>query len=226
MSDTLHDGGHGSHGHAGHMYHADSASYNQSLGLDQSHHGHSFLSHLLGLDGNDQAAHMHSHHHQHTAVQVDRTPQGSISWSSALQALRVSNIFHGLQVTPNTLFLLLFVGMGVWLYVVYFVRHHEPLANQVLGTGAAYSAAANADRNIVEGIRTAVPIRTGPTTGEIFVPGSTSTSAATPISMQMRGTSLHAPAPSSAANAATLGASYNLPLRTADGLRLRTVVNR
>ena len=67
------------------------------------------------------------------------------------------------------LFLLLFVGMGLWLWVIYWVRHNEPLANQVLGTTNS-SVQAHADRRIVDGIRKAVPIRTSTNTGKVFVP--------------------------------------------------------
>lgn len=200
---------HGGHGH-GHMHHGgDGGSFSQALGVDQGHHGqhHGFLSHLLGLDGHD---HGHHGHHQLPGG-IDQSPQSSASWTSPLQGLKLEHALQGINVTPNTLFLFLFIGMGIWLYVVYFVRHHEPLANQVLGTGAAHSATAASDRHIVAGIRNAVPVRTGPTTGEIYVPN-------TPvISHPHYGT---APA-----TVSTRG-NYYLPVKTEAGLRLKTVVNR
>jgi len=103
---------------------------------------------------------------------VDPTPQGSSTWTSALRGLKLSDALQGINVTPNTLFLILFLGMGLWLYVVYWVRHHEPLANRVLGTGAAQSATAQADRRLVGRMRNALPFHTGPTTGALYVPNS------------------------------------------------------
>jgi hypothetical protein len=105
-------------------------------------------------------------------VPQDKTPQGSPSWSSPLQALKVSDVFQGINVTPNVMFLILFAGFAAWLAVIYWVRHHEPLANQVLGSGGGYSTTAQIDRQLVAGMRYAVPIRTSHSTGAVYVPNS------------------------------------------------------
>jgi hypothetical protein len=86
--------------------------------------------------------------------------------------MKLSDVLQGINVTPNFLFLLLFLGFTAWLGVVYWVRHHEPLANHVLGTGngAAQSASAIADRRLVAGIKKTLPIRTSHETGEFYVP--------------------------------------------------------
>jgi hypothetical protein len=155
---------HGHHHHGGHSGHGavqagsggDTNSLAQALGLGPGHnHGHNFLSHLLGLD------HDHHAHGQHGQ---------QMGWSSALQALKLSDAFQGINVTPNFLFILLFVGLLSWLYVIYWIRHHEPLANSVLGTAAAQSRTAAADRQLVAGIKYALPFRTSASTGDFYVP--------------------------------------------------------
>lgn len=167
MSDMGHHGGHHGHLHAGHG--GDGMGASQAMGSHGQHGHHGFLSHLLGLDHD---SHGHHGHAQHQGVPIDKTPQGSISWASPLQAIKLSDVFQGINVTPNTMFLVLFGGMAAWLGVIYWIRHHEPLANQVLGTGGGYSTTAAADRQLVAGIRNAVPIRTGAQTGAVYVPNS------------------------------------------------------
>jgi hypothetical protein len=167
--------------------------------------------------------------------------------------MKLSDVFQGINVTPNTMFFMLFMGFFLWLYVIYFIRHHEPLANQVIGTGAGYSATAAADRNLVAGIRHAVPIRTGPGTGSVYVPIPGEASAAnlsqspipgsagvtnapySPVSSPVASFGSATPAPSPyaapvlapyAGSEVTTMRAYHLPIRGADGLRLKTVVNR
>jgi hypothetical protein len=96
---------------------------------------------------------------------------------------------QGINVTPNFLFILLFAGFIGWLFVIYWVRHHEPLANSVLGTSVASSPTAAADRRLIAGTKIAFPTRTCAEMGDIYVP--------TP----------QAPAAANAAAAATLPAN-------------------
>lgn len=170
MSDMGHQGGHGGHIHAGHG--GDGAGASHALGLEHGHQQHGFFSHLLGLDhDHGHGAHAgHNHGHQHGQQAGAEQGQGAFSWSSSLQSLKLSDIFQGLNVTPNVMLLLLFAGFAVWIFVVYWVRHHEPLTNQVLGTGGGYASTAHADRKIVAGIRHALPLRTSANTGTIYVP--------------------------------------------------------
>lgn len=97
-------------------------------------------------------------------------PAKKSNFASIARRVKLSDAFQGINVTPNFLFLLLFVGFTAWLWVVYFVRHHEPLANDVLGVGAAHSATAEADRRLVAGIKKTLPIRTSHTSGDFYVP--------------------------------------------------------
>ncbi len=161
---------HGHQNHGGHSVQAgsggDSQSLSQILGLEQHGHGHNFISHLLGLD------HDHGHHVAHGHVQhgVQHGPSHGVTWNSALKALNITNALQGINVSANFLFLLLFIGFFAWLFVIYFIRHHEPLANHVIGSGAAQSATASADRQLVEGIKNAMPMHTRADFGEVYVP--------------------------------------------------------
>ena len=99
-------------------------------------------------------------------------PSQSTIWSTALQGIKLTDALRGIRVSPNFLFFVLFCGMFFWLFVVYFIRHHEPFANQVLGTGAARSASASQDRQIVAGVREAFPVRMSANTGSVYVPNT------------------------------------------------------
>lgn len=101
---------------------------------------------------------------------LPNAPAKKSNFASVARRVKLSDAFQGINVTPNFLFLLLFIGLTAWLWVVYFVRHNEPLANDVLGVGAAHSATAEADRRLVAGIKKTLPIRTSHTTGDFYVP--------------------------------------------------------
>lgn len=164
MSDMGHHGGHMMHsGYGGDGF---GISHNFDLQGAQSQ---GFLSHLFGTDGID---HQHAGHGIGHHIPVDQTPQGSVSWTSALRSVKPSDVLQGLTITNNVWLLIMFFGFFAWLAVVYFVRHNEPLANTVLGTGGAYSTTALADRQLVAGMKNAVPIRTGSSTGAVYVPNS------------------------------------------------------
>lgn len=236
MSDVIVDAGghdHGGHLHAGHG--GDGASVAQLLGLNDHPHGHhGVLGHLFSQDG----AHGHGGHHHHHVGQFSTTPQGSISWSSALRSMKLSDALQGIYITPNMLFLFLGLGFALWLYVVYWVRHHEPLANQVLGTSLGRSVAARADRQIVNGVKNAFPVRTGPTTGMIYVPNSTIEThylpSAPPMSAQAAGAQgmavgagfLPKRQPAFSSGVSVTPGAYHVTVQTPDGLKLKTVVNR
>ncbi len=119
---------------------------------------HGFLAHLLGLD-HDGGGHAHSGHSVHGNA-TGHVSQTAI-WSSALQSLKMSDFTHGLNFTPAMGMFFLFAGFVSWLFILYGIRHNEPLANSILGTApvsqgpAAYCQAA--DRRIVNATR-AMPI--------------------------------------------------------------------
>jgi hypothetical protein len=164
-----HQHGHG--GHGGHAMHSpgggDGQSLAQLLGLggDGAAPQHNFLSHLLGLDHD---AHVHGGGHG----DMGGGPSHSAGWNSALQSVKLSDALEGIKVTPNMLFICMFFCFIAWLGVIYWVRHHEPLANSVLGTAAAHCATSAADRQILAGTKYAFPGRTCAEMGDIYVPGS------------------------------------------------------
>lgn len=130
--------------------------------------GHGFLSQLLGLENEPR----------NTTSSSASATSSAAGWTTAMQSLKVSDAMQGINVTPNFLFILLFAGLTSWLFVIYWIRHHEPLANSVLGTGAARSATAAADRRLIGGVKYALPFHTSATTGDFYVP----TPGAQPIS--------------------------------------------
>lgn len=155
QGDGGHDHGHAMHGHAS--------------------HGQGIIAHLLGLDHNDHGAHgghgdgAHhdgGHGHGHNGGHTAQTP----FWSSALQGIKLSNIFQGINITPNFLLLLLFGSFTAWLGVIYWIRHNEPLANQVLGSGGAYAPTAVSDRKLLHGMKEVFPVKTSQHTGRIYTP--------------------------------------------------------
>lgn len=127
-------------------------------------HGHSFLAHLLGLDHD----HGHAAHHGEGASPGQHPSQTPI-WSMAMGSIKPSNLLHGIQLTTNFWFLVMFLSFTSWLFVLYWVRHHEPVADAVLGDGAAHSATTDFDRKMIGNCRGAIPLGTNAGQG-IYVP--------------------------------------------------------
>ena len=119
--------------------------------LSAKKNGNKFMSHLLGLDHEEK---------------------NSKAAQNVLKGIKITDLFQGIKITPNFLFLCLFMGFFFWLFVIYWVRHHEPLANQVLGTPKVDPQRAAIDMKLVAGVKQAFPVQTSSTTGEIYVPGS------------------------------------------------------
>lgn len=169
------DGGHDHH-HHGHQMHGsggDGGNFlNHVLGYNNHNGHHSFLSHLLGLDhdahhgghGGDgghgdggHGDHGHDHHHHGSeGMNPSQTP----IWTSALQGMKLSHALEGVKISINGWFAIFYILCILWLYFIYWLRHHEPLANQVLGRGAAKYETAAADQQIIDNVRDATPIRT------------------------------------------------------------------
>lgn len=165
-----HDHGHDHGGHDGGQKHG--MSLGQLLGLDHNNH-HNFLSHLLGLDHDcHESGHSDGGHGDHGDQKEGQAPQQTAIWSSALQSMKLSNLFQGINISPNVLFFLMFSAFFSWLFVLYWIRHNEPFANQVLGSNA-YSPTAAADRRLVAGVRGAMPFKTTATSGYIYTPNTT-----------------------------------------------------
>ena len=144
--DHDHHDGHGDHGHGDHGFdhfgddHGgdhdqdhDHDSDHQQKGQGQGLKG--LIARLLGLEkdagalgGGEAGTH---------AAEPGAPPSQSVMYSNALAGISLSEAFQGIRVTPNFLYLCLFAGFTFWLFVVYWIRHNEPLANQVLGTYSA-----------------------------------------------------------------------------------------
>ncbi|MFN8553777.1 MAG: hypothetical protein U0103_20075 [Candidatus Obscuribacterales bacterium] len=161
-----HDHGH-HHGHSVHGSGGEGGNFlNHVLGYNNNNGHHSFLSHLLGLDHD---AH-HGGHGGHGAdgghggdgFQADggQNPSQTPIWSSALQGMKLSHALEGVNISINGWFFIFYLLCILWLFIVYWIRHHEPLANAVLGRGAAKYETAAADRRIIDNCRDATPIRT------------------------------------------------------------------
>ena len=124
-----------------------------SLHANKSGSSNKFISHLLGLD------------------QEESTKGKGKSFAPSLSGVKVTDALQGIKVTPNFMFLLLFLGFFAWLFVIYWIRHNEPLADAVLGKPKVHAAAVEADRHLVNGIKKTFPVQTSARTGEVYVPG-------------------------------------------------------
>ena len=111
---------------------------------------HKLLAHLLGLD--------------------EKKPAQTKGWTPSLKGLKLSDAFAGITFTQNFMWMVLFFGFFGWLFVIYWVRHNEPLANQVLGKPHDHAPTAAADRALVAGIKKVLPVRTSNKTGDFYVP--------------------------------------------------------
>lgn len=110
------------------------------------------------FEGHEHGSESHGHResvHHHEVAQ-----EGNASSTAAYNAgIKLSDIFSGIKITPNGLTALFFVGYAAWLFVIYFIRHNEPLANHVLGTPTAGSPTSHQDRIIVGATKNALPIQ-------------------------------------------------------------------
>jgi hypothetical protein len=129
---------------------------------------------ILGNDthNHNDGLNLHSHgHHQR------RIPSQFSIWLSALQHMRLSKALEGIHVSNNAGLLILFLGFGVWLFVVYHVRHHDPLS-AVIAPGTTtpahkiLSPHRQIDEQVVSHMSGALPLKVYTDTAHIFVPGS------------------------------------------------------
>lgn len=259
------DGGH--HDHGSHSMHGgDGGGFlNNVLGYNQHNGQHSFISHLLGLDHD---AHGGGHAQHGTGTPTGHAPSQTPIWNSAMQAMKLEHAIDGIKITTNGWFFIMFAGFISWLFVLYWIRHHEPFADAVLGKGTVQSPTLAADRRMMDNCREAMPIRTNPNQ-QLFVPipqqfGASSAAAANPQPMPnappsstetpwMPPATLPQTQSAAQANTAALptynlgpyadngiytpqanavslsqanGPAVNMPVPSASGPRLRTIVNR
>lgn len=208
------------------------------------------------------------HYYPPNTHQKKKTYDGSV---------KLSEVFSGFKITINGIVALFFIGYALWLVVIYFIRHNEPLANHVLGTPTAGAPTSHADRLIVGGAKNALPIATTGSAG-FYTPdkkhhaGAAQAKASDPSAfygLNSLGATNHSkivhggrerviihhpePLPGEVSYGTNYGSTwaapatvppagqnpygspmsgsnnsnnYNVPVRTVEGLRLRTVVGR
>ena len=122
-----HDHHHGDGFMGGDGHEHQGASLASILGLS-SQQQHNFIAHLLGLD--------HDTHVGLGGGQPSQIPY----WAVAMQGLKVSHFFEGFSIQPSLWMLIMFSTFITWLFCISWIRHHEPIANAAIGTGAAMSA--------------------------------------------------------------------------------------
>lgn len=96
--------------------------------------------------------------------------QNSNMLGSELQAFSFSTLMDGLKVNSGVRFFALFASFLGWLYVIYWVRHHEPLVNQAIGVYSPQSSTTSDDRTLVAAVKNAFPFRTSGSMGALYVP--------------------------------------------------------
>lgn len=197
--DHDHHDGHGDHGHGDHGFdhfgddHGGDHDHDHDHDHDSSHQGHNqglkgLIARLLGLDrdagalGGGEAGGEAGHGH---GAEPGTSPSQSVMYSNAVAGISLSEAFQGIRITPNFLYLCLFAGFTFWLFVVYWIRHNEPLANQVLGTYSSTTRHAVDDRRLLNSVKDAMPFRTSSTFGDIYTPNVPHLPAIKPIDQEL-----------------------------------------
>ncbi len=126
--------------------------------------------------GSHHAGNHHSGHSVHSASQSGHHNLniGNLSNGNMLggnyQYWNLANFMEGLKVNTGIRFAVLFIAFAGWLYVIYWIRHHEPFINQMIGTQTSLAPTAAQDKSMVAAIRNVFPWRTSPSMGELYVP--------------------------------------------------------
>jgi len=79
---------------------------------------------------------------------------------SDIENINWSTLFSGLKVNTGVRFIIVFAAFSCWLYVIYWIRHHEPLSNQVIGVSVPQSSTLAADRSIIARVSKVFPFQT------------------------------------------------------------------
>ena len=134
-----------------------------------------------GGGGGDGGGIDHGHDHGDHGHDMGGHPDQSPIWSQAMQGLKLDDFINSIRITPNHLLLFMFAAFTGWLGVIYWIRHHEPMANHMLGSGPAYTPHFQADRLLINGAREALPIKTVAGSGQVYTPGSTPVAPVLPV---------------------------------------------
>lgn len=179
-----HDGGDHGHGDHGHDHFGEDAGGDHDHDRDQDGGGGNqnqgsslkgLIARLLGLDkdvtgaaGGEAGSDAGASKGGETAT----TPSQSAMYANAIAGISLAEAFKGIRVTPNFLYLCLFAGFTFWLFVVYWIRHNEPMANQVLGNSPVHTRHSVDDRRLLNSVKEAMPFRTSSTFGDIYTPNA------------------------------------------------------
>jgi len=209
--DHDHHDGYGDHSHGDHD-HGHGDHFGEDAGGDHDRDGgqqqgqtsglKSLIARLLGLDkdagalgGGEGGAESAGQ----TGSDAGQAPSQSAMYSNALAGISLAEAFKGIRVTPNFLYLCLFSGFTLWLFVVYWIRHNEPLANQVLGSGPMHTRSVVDDRRLLNSVKDAMPFRTSATFGDIYTPNAPHVPPVAPMDQAlMRGMNNAKPLPAHA----------------------------
>ncbi len=123
------------------------------------------MSHFSGSSGGNGGYHGEGGNLFHYAVGDNYNPLGSYS-----DIYKLEHLTEGLRINNGIRFAILFIAFAGWLYIVYWLRHHEPLLRQSIGMNAAAAPTANQDKSIVASIKNAFPLKTSAEFGSIYVP--------------------------------------------------------
>ncbi len=153
-----HGGGHhGGHHHSSHTSHGDGSSVLSHSGANTPGH-HSILAQLLGIN---------QHHHIMHAQSTN--PHGLPL--GVLPGFRFGLLLEGVKLSPGFLYFILFSFLIGYLFFIHWLRHHDPLAKQVIQIHN--QASINPlDSSIVSGIQEAYPIKNQSGGTTIYTPGS------------------------------------------------------
>lgn len=89
---------------------------------------------------------------------------------SDFEAFSWSHLTSGLKVNSGVRFAIIFMAFMGWLFVVYWIRHHEPLTNQVLGIAVPQSSTAAADRALISDVKKVLPFQIPTTVRSFYAP--------------------------------------------------------
>ncbi len=129
------------------------------------------MSSIQADGGNNSSGHSFNHADQsgHHVLNV-----GDLSNDNMLgtdyQYWNLKHFAEGLKINTGMRFAILFIAFAGWLYIIYWIRHHEPFANQAIGVQTSLAPTANEDKRMVAAIKNAFPWRTSANMGNLFVP--------------------------------------------------------
>ncbi len=101
----------------------------------------------------------------HYAVGDNYNPLGSYS-----DIYKMDYLTEGLKMNHGIRFAILFIAFAGWLYIVYWIRHHDPLKTQAIGVSTVAAPTASQDKSIVSSVRNAFPLKTSQDFGSLYVP--------------------------------------------------------